>query len=41
VLDGGQVTALLAACADPAAPPRPAGRAALPGRPVTFAGRPA
>jgi len=41
VLDGGQVTALLAACADPAAPPRPAGRTALPGRPVTLAGRPA
>ena len=41
VLDGGQVTALLAACADPAAPPRPAGRTALPGRPVTSAGRPA
>jgi hypothetical protein len=41
VLDGGRVTALLAACADPAAPPRPAGRAALPGRPVTFQGRPA
>ena len=41
VLDGGQVTALLAACADPAAPPPPAGRAALPGRPVTFQGRPA
>ena len=41
VLDGGQVTALLAACADPAAPPRPAGRTALPGRPVTIAGRPA
>jgi hypothetical protein len=41
VLDGGQVTGLLAACADPAAPPRPAGRAALPGRPVTFQGRPA
>ena len=41
VLDGGQVTALLAACADPAAPPRPSGRAALPGRPVTSAGRPA
>ena len=41
VLDGGRVTALLAACADPAAPPRPAGRAALPGRPVTSAGRPA
>ena len=41
VLDGGQVTALLAACADPAAPPQPAGRTALPGRPVTRAGRPA
>ena len=41
VLDGGRVTALLAACADPAAPPPPAGRAALPGRPVTFQGRPA
>jgi hypothetical protein len=41
VLDGGQVTALLAACADPAAPPQPGGRAALPGRPVTFQGRPA
>jgi hypothetical protein len=41
VLDGGQVTALLAACADPAAPPQPAGPAALPGRPVTSAGRPA
>ena len=41
VLDGGQVTALLAACADPAAPPRPAGRTGLPGRPVTSAGRPA
>jgi len=41
VLDGGQVTALLAACADPAAPPQPAGRPALPGRPVTRAGRPA
>ena len=41
VLDGGQVTALLAACADPAAPPPPAGRTALPGRPVTSAGRPA
>src|ERR1700722_19207998 len=37
VLDGGQATALLAACADPAAPPRPAGRTALPGRPVTSA----
>ena len=41
VLDGGQVTALLAACADPAAPPQPTGRTALPGRPVTSAGRPA
>ena len=41
VLDGGQVTALLAACADPAAPPLPAGRLALPGQPVTAAGRPA
>jgi hypothetical protein len=41
VLDGGQVTALLTACADPAAPPRPTGRMALPGRPVTSAGRPA
>jgi hypothetical protein len=41
VLDGGQVTALLAACADPAAPPRPAGQTAVPGRPVTSAGRPA
>ena len=41
VLDGGQVTALLAACADPAAPPQPAGRPALPGQPVTSAGRPA
>ena len=28
-LDGGQVTALLAACADPGGPPQPAGRAAL------------
>jgi hypothetical protein len=41
VFDGGRVTALLAACADPAAPPRPAGRTARPGRPVTSAGRPA
>jgi hypothetical protein len=41
VLDGGQVTALLAACADPGGPPRPAGRLALPGHPVTSAGRPA
>ena len=41
VLDGGQVTALLAACADPAAPPLPAGPLALPGQPVTAPGRPA
>jgi hypothetical protein len=41
VLDGGQVTALLAACADPAGPPLPAGRAALPGQPVTAPGTPA
>jgi hypothetical protein len=41
VLDGGQVTALLAACADPSAPPLPAGRFALPGEPVTSPGRPA
>jgi hypothetical protein len=41
VLDGGQVTALLAACADPGGPPPPAGRLALPGQPVTSAGRPA
>ena len=34
VLDGGQVTAVLAACADPEAPPAP-GRLALPGDPVT------
>jgi hypothetical protein len=40
VLDGGQVTALLAACADPAGPPLPSGRTALPGQPVTSAGRP-
>jgi len=40
VLDGGQVTALLAACADPAGP-QPAGRSALPGQPVTAASRPA
>ena len=40
VLDGGRVTALLVTCADPAAPPRPAGRTALPGKPVTSAGRP-
>jgi PrgI family protein len=41
VLDGGQVTGLLAACADPAAPPQPSGQTALPGRPVTSAGGPA
>ena len=41
LLDGEQVTALLTACADPAAPPQPTGRMALPGRPVTSAGRPA
>ena len=41
VLNGGQVTALLAACADPAAPPQPPGRPALPGQPVTAPGRPA
>jgi hypothetical protein len=35
VLDGGQVTALLASCADPGAPPLPVGRLALPGQPVT------
>jgi hypothetical protein len=40
VLDGGQVTALLAACADPAAPVT-AGRLAIPGQPVTSRGRPA
>ncbi len=33
MLDGGQVTALLASCADPAAPPRPSGRAAPAGPP--------
>jgi hypothetical protein len=38
VLDGGQVTALLAACADPAAPLPPA-RLAVPGQPVTGPGR--
>jgi len=41
VLDGRQVTALLAACADPGGPPQPAGRAALPGQPVTAPGWPA
>jgi hypothetical protein len=40
VLDGGQVTALLAACADPEAP-RTAARLAVPGQPVTSPGRPA
>ena len=40
VLDGGQVTALLAACADPAAPAG-AARLAVPGQPVTSPGRPA
>ena len=40
VLDGGQVTALLAACADPAAPAS-AARLAVPGQPVTSPGRPA
>jgi hypothetical protein len=38
VLDGGQVTALLAACADPAAPVT-AARLAVPGQPVTGPGR--
>jgi hypothetical protein len=40
VLDGGQVTALLARCADPAAPAAGT-RLAVPGQPVTRAGRPA
>ncbi len=40
VLDGGQVTALLAACADPEAPAG-AARLAVPGQPVTSPGRPA
>jgi hypothetical protein len=40
VLDGGQVTALLAACADPEAP-LTAARLAVPGQPVTSPGRPA
>jgi hypothetical protein len=40
-LDGGQVTALLAACADPSGPAPPGGRAALPDQPVTAPGRPA
>jgi hypothetical protein len=38
VLDGGQVTAVLAACADPAAP-AVSGRLGVPGLPVTAAGR--
>ena len=41
VLDGGQVTTLLAACADPAGPPLPAGRLAFPAQLVTAPGRPA
>jgi len=40
VLDGGQVTALLAACADPEAP-LTAARLAVPGQAVTSPGRPA
>jgi len=40
VLDGGQVTALLAACADPEAP-LTAARLAVPGQRVTSPGRPA
>jgi len=40
VLDGGQATALLASCADPSAPPLPAGRLALPGQAVTSQGGP-
>jgi len=40
VLDGGQVTALLAACADPEAP-LTATRLGCPGQPVTSPGRPA
>jgi hypothetical protein len=40
VLDGGQITALLAACADPAAPVT-ATRLAVPGQPVSSPGRPA
>ena len=38
MLDGGQVTALLAACADPAAPPLPAGRPCPAGRSPARAG---
>jgi hypothetical protein len=40
VLDGGQVTAVLAACADPGAQ-EVTGRLGVPGQPVTAAGRPA
>jgi len=40
VLDGEQVTALLAACADPGAPAG-AARMAVPGQPVSSTGRPA
>jgi hypothetical protein len=40
VLDGGQVTALLAACADPGGTVQ-AARLAVPGQPVTHTGRPA
>jgi PrgI family protein len=40
VLDGGQVTAVLAACADPGGP-EVTGRLGVPGQPVTAAGRPA
>jgi PrgI family protein len=40
VLDGGRVTALLAACADPSGPPI-TGRLAVAGQPVTSLGRPA
>jgi len=38
VLDGGQVTAVLAACADPGAP-EVTGRLGVPGQPVTATGR--
>jgi hypothetical protein len=38
VLDGGQLTAVLAACADPTAPVL-TGRLGVPGQPVTVAGR--
>jgi hypothetical protein len=40
VLDGGQVTALLAACANPSGTVQ-AARLAVPGQPITRAGRPA